>query len=195
MPKTCDQRTVGVVIRDRHLNTLMITRGTAPAGIAPVAGHADLAPGTDHADLSGLAEVACAEVREEVGLVVTEIRPSLVADLWIPSWCRRRLPAGAVEHGHRWTVYRATATGDLVPDPRETAGARWYSPTAVQELAERTAAYATGQLAEDAWQAAPGLEPVWCALLGRMCRVHLRSDQLRAIGALACTPEQLLSRA
>ena len=41
MPKTCCRTSVGVLIlsADRR-ELLMIERGTAPAGIAPVAGHA-----------------------------------------------------------------------------------------------------------------------------------------------------------
>src|SRR5690606_28214073 len=94
--KVCDQKTVGVLVT-RGPSTLMITRGTAPAGIAPVAGHWDLAPGTDHGGLTGPEDVAREEVAEEVGLTATALRPTTVRDEWIPTWCRRRLPDGAAE--------------------------------------------------------------------------------------------------
>ncbi|MET9713375.1 NUDIX domain-containing protein, partial [Nocardiopsis alba] len=65
MPKTCCKTSVGVVTfsSDRS-QMLMIRRGTAPAGIAPVAGHAL----DEHASYEAAARE---EVAEEIGLTVT----------------------------------------------------------------------------------------------------------------------------
>src|SRR5690606_35085318 len=115
------------------------------------------------------------------------LRPTTVRDEWIPTWCRRRLPDGAAEHGHRWTVYEVSAAGELAPDSRETRGAAWYSPAEVEALAERTAAYAAGSLPEEQWVAHPGLEPVWCLLLEHMGYLSdvLTPLDLAAIASLA----------
>ncbi|WP_017596408.1 NUDIX domain-containing protein [Nocardiopsis potens] len=191
--KVCDQRTIGAIITDTEGRLLMITRGTAPAGIAPVAGHWDLAPGTDHDGLTGPEDVVREEVAEEVGLTATAVRPTAVRDVWIPTWCRRRLPDGAAEHGHRWTVYTATVTGILAPDSRETRGAAWYSAAEVEALAERTAAYAAGSIPEEQWQARPGLEPVWVLIYARLGHIALAAGDLEAIASLARTPGQTAS--
>src|SRR5690606_27096394 len=112
-----------------------------------------------------------------------------------PTWCRRTLPDGAVGHGHHWTLYTARATGQLTPDDRETRGAAWYTPSAIDALGERTAAYAAGSLPEEQWVAHPGLEPVWCLLLEHMGYLSdvLTPLDLAAIASLARRPGQLLS--
>ncbi|MDS1271549.1 NUDIX hydrolase [Lipingzhangella sp. LS1_29] len=170
MPKMCDQRTVGVLVTNERGQTLLIRRGTAPSGFAPVAGHADLDTAGDHSALATLADVATAEVSEEVGLDVTTLSATSVTERWIPTWCRRTRPAGVTESGHFWTVYTATATGSLRPDPRETQGAGWYTKAEMQRLAARTAAFAIGRLSVREWEQHPGLEPVWC-LLGCELRI------------------------
>jgi ADP-ribose pyrophosphatase YjhB (NUDIX family) len=78
-----------------------------PAGIAPVAGHVDQHGGPEHA--------ACAEVGEEVGLVVTSLH--LVTSVCRPNRCRR-LTRNRV--GHQWSIYRAEASGQIRSSPRET---------------------------------------------------------------------------
>lgn len=186
MPKLCDQRTVGVLITDDRDRLLMITRNTAP-----VAGHQDLTEGADHGGLHTAEDAARAEVAEEVGLSATRMRP-LLRDVWVPTWCRRTLPAGATEHGHRWTVYRAEAAGDLAPDDRETRGAAWYTPEEVGDLARATLAYARGQMSDEQWQREPGLEPVWVELLHltRRLPVLLLPGDLALVRRLYTTPPE-----
>ncbi|MDA2810367.1 NUDIX hydrolase [Nocardiopsis sp. RSe5-2] len=185
MVKVCDQRTVGVLIGDTRGRLLMIERGTAPVGRAPVAGHWDLDQGADHGTLRTPEDVARAEVREEVGLEVTALHDTGIRDLWVPTWCRRRLPAGAAEPGHAWTVYTAATTGVLTPDERETKGADWYDRDQVMQLAERTANYAVGLVPEEEWQADPGLEPVWVVLLNGLGWLRTDPADLEDIAAAA----------
>ena len=67
MPKQCCGTSVGVLVLNQGADRLlMITRATAPAGIAPVAGHAL----DEHASYAAAAR---AEVAEEVGLQVTAL--------------------------------------------------------------------------------------------------------------------------
>jgi 8-oxo-dGTP pyrophosphatase MutT (NUDIX family) len=151
---TCDNASVGVLIFDQDGRLLMFRRQTAPAGIAPPAGHVD-----EH---GSVVDAAVAEVREEVGLLVTALQP-VVSARWLPNVCRRQ--HGPCGPGHNWTVYAADTVGELALGEREAADARWYTPAEVAALARRTVDYGRGRLPEQEWAAAPGLEPAWCWLL------------------------------
>ncbi|MFJ9558347.1 NUDIX hydrolase [Nocardiopsis sp. NPDC101807] len=152
--KQCDGNSVGVVLRDDQGRILMITRNLAPSGIAPIAGHVcDEIPTLTHLG------AAIVETQEEVGLTVWPEDLTLVYARSIPNRCRR-IPAASLSH--EWMVFGATRwTGELSPSERETRGARWYELDEIQALAERTVAYAHGDVTEADWQAEPGLEPVW----------------------------------
>jgi ADP-ribose pyrophosphatase YjhB (NUDIX family) len=168
----CDHTSVGVIIAQRG-RYLLLTRARPPAGVAPPAGHID-----QH---GGPVEAALAEVAEEVGLRVTELCELVTG--WRDNTCRRR-PAGPV--GHQWTVYRARGvTGRLRASRTETRGARWYTPAELVGLAERTAAYADGRLAEADWQSRPGIEPVWCQWLTRAGVLRLSRRELAAVDEVA----------
>lgn len=167
----CDNASVGVVIESAG-RVLLLTRAKPPAGIAPPAGHVD-----DHGSPD---QAARAEVAEEVGLTVTGLSKVLTG--WRDNVCRRRT-TGRV--GHQWTIYRAQATGQLRPSRDETRGARWYSRAEVQRLADRTAAYAQGEVSEADWQRRPGLEPVWCHWLHELRLVRLSGTDLRRIAEVA----------
>ena len=74
MPKQCCKTSVGVLILDEdRTEMLMIERGTAPAGIAPVAGHA-----LDEHDSYEAA--AREEVSEEVGLLADDQAMKAIRD-------------------------------------------------------------------------------------------------------------------
>ncbi|MCX4682167.1 NUDIX hydrolase [Streptomyces sp. NBC_01433] len=170
--KACDNTSVGVVITDRQGRYLMFDRATFPAGTAPAAGHID-----DH----GSAEDAGrAEVEEELGLTVTGL--TRVTGCWRDNPCRRR--PGTRGTGHDWTVYRATVTGDLTPSARETKNVRWIAPDALQELADRTVAYAQGRVTDAEFEAVPGIEPVWMQWLATIAAIHVSPDQLLQVERL-----------
>lgn len=167
MIKTCCNTSVGIVITDPDNRLLMITRADG-TGIAPVAGHAlDSHPSWRAA--------AIAEVREETDLTVVDLTDTGVGG-WRPNRCGRADP-GLRGPGHDWRIYRATVTGCLAPDPRETRGASWYTPAEVQWHADRTIGYGTGAIAGDDWDAIPGLEAVWIEWLADIGMVTAsRSD-------------------
>lgn len=163
----CDRASVGVLVTDEAGRLLMIERGTFPTGIAPVAGHLD-----DHGDPE---RAARAEVAEEVGLEVVEL--TQVTGGWRPNRCRRKV-VGKAPAGHHWSVYRASVTGELAPSPRETRAVRWLEAAEVQELVDRTAAYARGELSEAEFGRAPGIEPVWVWWLHALGMVNIAEEDL-----------------
>lgn len=174
--KSCCKTSVGVLIfsADRR-ELLMIERGTLPAGIAPVAGHAL----DEHASYEA---AAYAEVREEVGLQVTGLTELEVGGFH-PGRCRR---TGST--GHTWKLFEATVTGRLDASVREVAAVGWWEVADLQYLAERTADHAAGMLTAKEFSTRPGLEPVWCQWLADLGHVNLSSEDLNAIQALAATP-------
>lgn len=165
--KYCDHAAVGVLISS-PAGLLVFERVRPPAGIAPVAGHVDQHGGPEQA--------ACAEVGEEVGLTVTSLH--LVTSVWRPNRCRRPTRNRV---GHLWSIYRAEATGQVRSSPRETRAPRWLPRDQLQQHANRTAAYADGQLSDEQFAAAPGLEPVWVRFLHELRLVTVPDDVLDRI--------------
>lgn len=176
MPKQCCKTSVGVLILDEdRTEMLMIERGTAPAGIAPVAGHA-----LDEHD--SYESAAREEVSEEVGLLVTGLT-RLPGGGYHPGRCRR---IGST--GHTWELFEATVAGNLDPSEREVARVGWWDLSELQPLADRTAHYAAGRITTAEFTEEPGLEPVWCHHLTELGYVDLTADDLDRIEALAATP-------
>jgi 8-oxo-dGTP pyrophosphatase MutT (NUDIX family) len=158
MPKVCDNKSVGVIIQNPEGELALLKRARFPIGYAPPAGHADLAD--EHATIE---QAALDEVHEEVGLTIAVggLRKSIIDERRVDNQCRRE--GGSF---HEWTVYEADEyTGDIMPDPDETAGAAWYGYGAVQALADRTKAYRAGQVDQDDWATNPGIEPIWLDFL------------------------------
>lgn len=170
--RICDNTSVGVVI-EKDGQYLMFDRATFPSGAAAVAGHGD-----GH---GGSAAAARAEVAEELGLTVVTLEE--VTGGWRSNRCRRLLGPRGV--GHQWVVYRATVAGVLAPSVRETRHVRWLPAGQLQHLAERTAAYAHGELPEEQLAARPGLEPVWARWFTDLAAIRLSPADLAAIDRLA----------
>lgn len=142
-PKYCDHTSVGVLIHDSDGRLLLIERGTFPFGMAAPAGHVD-----EH---SSYEEAAVAEVREEVGLEVNDIR--LVAEGRRENPCRR-----VNGTWHYWKIYEATATGDLALSEREAKRAEWCDRKRLIELGLVTGDHETE----------PGIERVWLDWLNEL---------------------------
>lgn len=180
----CDNASVGVVIHDAVQDRwLMFERGRVPVGVAPVAGHV----WDDHATADAVPEeayraAARAEVAEELGLSVVDLIDAGVGG-WRPNRCRR--PGGRRGVGHYWRIYSATMTGDLAPASDEARHPRWLTRGQLQELADRTVTYARGALAEDAWTARPGIEPVWVSWLVQLGLVEVAQPDLALIDQVA----------
>jgi ADP-ribose pyrophosphatase YjhB (NUDIX family) len=169
----CDNLSVGVLITDDQGRYLLFRRARPPVGVAPPAGHVD-----DHGSAE---DAARAEVAEEVGLTVMSL--TRVAHGWRDNACRRRPGPRGV--GHEWTVYRADVTGGLVSDTQEASDARWYTTREIQSLADRTVAYALGEVDEDRFVAAPGLEPVWVEFLAVAAVIDVAPSDLVVVDRLA----------
>lgn len=137
LPKFCDHTSVGVLIYNEHNELLLIERGTFPFGMAVPAGHVD-----DHPSYE---EAAIAEVREEVGLEVSNLK--LVAEGRRENPCRR-----TNGKWHYWKIFEASATGEVKLSARETRSAEWCGPERLAELGLVSSARA---------QASPPLERVW----------------------------------
>jgi len=163
----CDHTSVGVLISS-PAGLLVFERATPPAGIAPVAGHIDQHGSPEQA--------ARAEAAEEVGLTLTHLH--LLLEERRSNRCRR--PASGPV-GHRWWVYQAQASGTIRPAVREVRSPRWIHPEQLQEHADRTAAYAQGQLSEAVFTARPGLAPVWLRFLSQLHLVTLPGTTLDLI--------------
>lgn len=149
MMKKCDYTSVGVVVHDSAGRFALLRRAKFPIGIAPAAGHID-----DHGSPE---QAALAEVREELGLTLHELKKTAIYNRRVENRCRR--PGGSY---HIWYIYEATTSEIILrPDADETKGARWYDRTELQDLAERTRAYHAGKVGEADWAANPGLEEVW----------------------------------
>ena len=171
---TCDNTSVGVIIRDDDYRVLMLTRSTAPVGIAPVAGHIDT-----H---NRVIDAAITEVDKATGLTVTGITPTR-SNWWRTNICHRQHgPAGP---GHTWTLLHATTTGTLNPYPAEATNLRWYTTQEIQALAERTVAYACGYLTPTQFTANPGLEPVWVDFLYDDNEINIPAHYRAAVNHLA----------
>ncbi len=164
----CDNTSVGILIHNPETGTwLMFDRNTPPPGTAPAAGHIDT-HGTPE-------QGAAAEAAEETGLTVGPL--TLVTGGWRPNVCRR--PAGPAGIGHHWSVYTASATGQLSPSARETRNARWLTATQITDLVTRTVAYAHGSADT------PGIEPVWVLWLVHAGLAQVSGADLDVIEAAA----------
>lgn len=169
----CDGFAVGVIITDRAGRVLLGDRVDG-AGAAAVAGHIyDAHLGPDDA--------ARAEVAEEVGLRITEL--IRMAAEWRPNRCLRG--DGPYGPGHHWTLYRALVTGPMRVDAGSFTRMRWAGPGEVEELAQRSLAFARGQVSAAGWRDRPGLELVWVRWLAlTRLLITVSADELEEIEAV-----------
>lgn len=161
-PKPCDNKSVGIIVRNADGSIALLKRAFFPVGYAPVAGHVD-----DHGSVE---QAAIDEVKEEIGLVVTkeDLQPTVIAGIRFHNHCRRQ--GGTF---HDWWVFIADHfNGDIVPDTEETKGADWYTTEEVQLLADRTADYQAQMIEQQDWLANPGLEEVWVEMLRQLDVIH-----------------------
>lgn len=159
MPKTCDNKSVGILVwEDGRL--LMIERRKYNFGFALPAGHQD----GDDAETA-----AYKELSEEVGLLTETLEEK--AKLTLPNPCKR---GGGTYHD--WTIFEAKSwSGNIKPSADETKSYVWAGPQEITVLSIRLQKFSQkkGLLLEpknlptlvketntDAgWQKNPGLEP------------------------------------
>lgn len=161
-PKICDNKSVGVILRNNDGSVALIKRAFFPIGYAPVAGHID-----DHGSVE---QAAVDEVREEVGLTIAkeDLQPTSISERRYTNHCRRQ---GGTYHD--WSVFIVnTYSGEIVADAEETKGADWYSIVEVQQLADRTREYQAQMIEQAAWEAEPGLEEIWVDMLSELAFIR-----------------------
>lgn len=153
----CDNFSVGVIIKNKLNEILIIERKKFPFGFAMPAGHID--------DFSSPEECAIGEVKEEVGLDVESLNLVLEGEYKNP--CRRE---GGTHH--YWYVFEATVgLGEIVPSQDETKQVYWCSKEKLKELAKRTERYKSGNISDEEWEANPGLEKIWYTLLKQISEI------------------------
>ena len=173
---TCDNTSVGGIVRDKEGRILMILRANYPYSYAPPAGHCD-----------GKAyPVACFdEIFEETGLKILHVAPSpRIVSNPRQNKCRR-----GGEY-HYWQVFEfnqaerpnMVLSGQLRPEPGGTKWAGWMTVEEIRCLAAKTQEYVRRwKLAEQTeelshttaireslgkeWESSPGLEVVWYEIL------------------------------
>jgi 8-oxo-dGTP diphosphatase len=126
---------------------LLIERKKYPFGFAPPAGHVD-----DGEDYDSAAK---RELFEEVGIKSDNL--TFVTEGRKDNSCRR--PNGS---WHYWKIYElSVANPTIVRSLDETKQARWCTLQEIRELAKRSKKYSEGQLSDEEWEKAPGIELVW----------------------------------
>lgn len=154
MSKVCDNKSVGLIVEDSVGRILLIKRAKFPPGYACPAGHVD-GHGT-------WLQAAIAELQEEVGLEVRDIR--LVHEETHNNPCRRK---GGTHHD--WRVYSATTEDhEVLASEDETSGFVWADTKELNRLSNRAMLYRTGGMNDTEWEEDPGLEPIWDDILRKI---------------------------
>jgi len=168
----CDQRSVGLlVVRDGSL--LLKAPSAYPSGHAPLSRHCD------GLNFPETARALCAQL----GLGEPVVRGA--DECWRPDVCARPVPETAERAGHWWLVYRVVSSqGEPDGD-----GLRWWTRKELQDLADRTVAYARGALRDGAWRAQPGVSALWVGWLAHLRLIGpVSSRDLRACADVASRP-------
>jgi hypothetical protein len=109
----------------------------------------------------------------------------------VPELVPPTAPAGKL--GHNWHIFIAEWDGEPAPAPDEARDLRRFRRQQLQALAERTAAYAVGDVTPEAFAAAPGLELPWAYWAHRTNLVDLPRDVLTRIADRSARPPAVLS--
>lgn len=175
---SCDNASVGVLIYDDQMRLLLLERAHPPHGWAPPAGHVFDEHGDRAHPAAAYRTAAAAEVAEETGLRVTTLHE--VSHQWLPNRCHRGPSADG--HGHLWRVYSAAGyTGDVTRSVEETRATSWVTVQQMQQLADRTVAYARGEITDVEFYTNPGLEPVWVTLCVMLDMVRVNPMDLARV--------------
>lgn len=151
--KTCDNTSVGMIIKNSKDEILLIERKKPPFGFAPPTGHVD-----DHGSFD---KAVIGETWEEVGLKVASLKPLIEGRM--ENMCRRLNGTW-----HYWKIYEIKTSGKIKRSLNETKKAGWYGMKDLKRLKTRTEDYMSELITEDSWEAKPGLEPVWVSWFGKL---------------------------
>jgi len=166
MSKSCDNKSVGVIIKNADGKFAVIKRKNYPVAYAFVAGHLD---GDTPED------AAVKEADEEVGIKVKSLEKKLEDKFQNP--CKR-------EGGswHEWHIFEANEWSGELKAGSDAKDAHWLSSGELKTLADRTHLFLeksgipleelnriTALVSDNPeWQEEPGLEPVWVVMLEKM---------------------------
>lgn len=117
--KICDHKSVGVIVKNKRGQILLIERAQFPEGFAPPSGHID-SHGTPR-------QAARNELKEEVGLDAEIKHFRQIYHGIVKNRCRRK---GGT--WHRWWVFEAkTWQGKVRLQKAEAKGFRWTGPRTI----------------------------------------------------------------
>ena len=122
MAKTCDNKSVGVIIRKKDGAFGIIKRINFPIAYAFVAGHLDG---------ETFAVQAKNEAQEEASITVLELEELLHKQYKNP--CKRDQG-----HGHEWKVFEATEWEGSLQASSDAKEAFWISPAELHTLIQKT---------------------------------------------------------
>jgi ADP-ribose pyrophosphatase YjhB (NUDIX family) len=142
-PLKCDNKSVGIIVW-KSGKLLLIERRNFPFGFAPPAGHLD---GDSYE------EAAKRELKEEVGLEVTNLK--LLHEERADTSCKR---GGG---WHYWKIYEVEVKGEVKRSLQETKQVDWYDLKQIRSLAEKTRMYREAKISASDWEKEPGIENVW----------------------------------
>jgi hypothetical protein len=169
----CSLRSVGLVIEREGL-VLLAAPGSFPAGYAPLGAHCD----------GVTMREAALGLCERIGLQSPVL--DAAAEGWRADGCGR--PSPDERAGHQWVVYRAGGKGEPF-DSRGELRLRWWTRKQLQELGDRTVAYARGTLGDGAWRIHPGLSPVWVGWLAHLRLIGpVTVRDMKAVTTIASRP-------
>ena len=167
MATTCDNKSVGVIIR-KGGKFALVKRINFPVAYAFIAGHID----GENPEVQ-----AKNEALEEGGITVTKLKKVLHESFKNP--CKRD---GGL--GHDWIVFEATEWHGELKAGSDAKKASWESIEKIRRLARRSDSFlikhgftphhfdlakATRIIAIDpTWEKSPGLELVWLVMLRRI---------------------------
>jgi 8-oxo-dGTP pyrophosphatase MutT (NUDIX family) len=160
--KICDNKSVGIVIRNTDGAFALLKRARFPFGFAPVAGHID-----QHGSVE---QAAVEETIEELGLTITvaDLKKTDIFGARFNNHCRRK---GGTHHD--WWIFEVNNfSGELQPSPDETQGAAWYPLSDLQLLADRTRQYQAQMIGQQDWENSPGLEEIWITFMEQLGYIH-----------------------
>ena len=147
MTPTCDNKSVGIILKNSNGEYLILLRKSNPKVYAFLASHVDVHGGS--------VETAKEEVQKEAGASGVMLKLLLNKDY--PNPCSR----GGTHH--LWNVFEGIYNG---PTSDSDAGSVfWKTSDEIKKLIERTKSYNRGKIFQEDWERNPGLEDVWINIL------------------------------
>lgn len=143
MTVICDNKSVGMILKNSEGKYLVILRKTSPKVYACPASHVDVHGGS--------VEIAKEELPKEAG--ISDVKLSLVLQKDYPNPCSR-----GGKH-HLWSVFEGIYDGPI--SDSDAGKVSWKTAEEIKELSERTEMHREGKISQDDYEKDPGFEDVW----------------------------------